>query len=422
MGRPALQDVFGVPPRVKSHSYVDRGGLDARLRYAVSTPRVVIIHGDSKQGKTWLRQHVLAAEECVDVQCQVGATPASILTQALGLVGAKAELKQVSKHDLAGTIDVSASGELGIKVVAKVGLRARLMQRFGRSTERQLAPVGQTPGDLSWVAQVLVASGKRVVIEDFHYLEEESRRQFAFLLKALGDYGVHPVIIGVWSQDHLLTYYNGDLSQRVEDIHLVWSADELEAVLKRGCDALNIAMASSLRRELIADAYGNVGTLQALAEALCREEGILVRQSQPRYLTPGPTLARSRAAIAGGMQPRFQAFADAYVAGLRGLPADQRHVLCAAIAAICDRPDDELLSGISLDRLAFEQEAAALSHSAQLGHLGGLDRFQSQLDISPLVITFNKHAQQISLIDRRFLFYRKYGAPRWPWAEPDFEL
>jgi hypothetical protein len=417
-----LQDVFGVPPLVKSHSYVDRGGLDERLRYAISTPRVVIIHGDSKQGKTWLRQHVLAAEDCVDVQCQIGATPASILTQALGLIGAKAELKQTSKHDLGGTIDLSATGDLGIKLVAKVRLRTRLMQKLGRSTERQLTPVGQTPGDLAWVARLLLESGKRLVIEDFHYLEESSRRQFAFLLKALGDYGVHPVIIGVWSQDHLLTYYNGDLSQRVEDIHLVWKAEELEAVLTSGSDALNITMAPSLRRELISDAYGNVGTLQALAEALCREEHIVERQSQPRYLTPGPALARSRDRIARSMQPRFQGFADAYVAGLRDRAPAERRVLCAAIEAICARPDDELLSGVSLEQLSFEHEAAVLSHSTRLGHLGGLETFQLQLDISPLVMTFNRHAQRVCLIDRRFLFYRKYGSPRWPWSEPDFDL
>jgi hypothetical protein len=181
-------------------------------------------------------------------------------------------------------------------------------------------------------------------------------------------------------------------------------------------------MAPSLRRELISDAYGNVGTLQALAEALCKEEGIFERRPQPHYLTPGPALARSREAIAGSMQPRFQGFADAYVAGLRELPAAERRVLCAAIEAICERPDDELLSGVSMTRLRFDREATNLSHSQRLGHLGELERFQSRLDISPLVMTFNKPAQQVCLIDRRFLFYRKYGTPRWPWSEPDFNL
>lgn len=67
------------------------------------------------------------------------------------------------------------------------------------------------------MSRVLKASGKRLVIEDFHYVSEPNRRAFAFMLKALGDYGVYVIVVGIWPEDHLLTYYNGDLDGRVED-------------------------------------------------------------------------------------------------------------------------------------------------------------------------------------------------------------
>jgi hypothetical protein len=354
----------------------------------------------------------------VSVQCQLGGTAASLLTQALGLLGVRAELRQISKYELAGSMDLSGSGELGVKLLAKIKAQTKVGVRGSRGGERELAPIGQAPGDLAWVARVLVESGKRLVIEDFHYLDDDARRQFAFLLKALGDYGVHPVIIGVWSQDHLLTYYNGDLSQRVEDIHLVWSAPELEQVLVLGSQALNVTMSPSLRTDLIRDAYGNVGTLQALAEAVCKEAEIFERRTAPTYLTPGPALTRGREQIARGMQPRFQGFADAYVAGLRVLPEAERRVLQAVIETVCARPDDELLSGVLLEHLSARGEIG-VAHVDLIAMLSHVERFQSELDISPLVVTFNRHAQSLSLIDRRFLFYRKYGAPRWPWEEPD---
>jgi hypothetical protein len=420
LGKPALQDVFGVPPRVKDHSYVDRGGLDERLRYDTSVDRIVIIHGDSKQGKTWLRQNVLPVDECVSVQCQLGATPASLLTQALGLLGVNAELRQVSKYELSGSMDLASSGELGVRLLAKLKLHTKLRGGAGRATQRETAPVGRTPADLAWVARVLTEAGKRLVIEDFHYLDEDTRKQFAFLLKALSDYGVHPVIIGVWSQDHLLTYYNGDLAQRLADIHIVWTAEELEQVLVRGGEALNVTLSPSLRQELIRDAYGNIGTLQALAEALCLQSGVREHQDEPRYLGPGPALTRGRQEIARGMQPRFQQFAEAYVAGLRALSEAERGVLCAAIELICERPDDELLTGVSLDQLADARADAGLSHGDLVATLRGVERFQSELEISPLLMTFNRHAQKLCVIDRRFLFYRRYGTPRWPWDEPDF--
>ena len=120
------------------------------------------------------------------------------------------------------------------------------------------------------------------------------------------------------------------------------------------------------------------------------------------------------------MHPRFQGFADAYVLGLRGLPQTERPALRAAIEAVCDRPDDELLGGVPIDRLEIPLEKEERAQLIEF--LGGVERFQAQLKISPLVMTFDRHTQTVCLIDRRFLFYRKYAAPRWPWSEPGFTV
>ena len=148
------------------------------------------------------------------------------------------------------------------------------------SRETETAPIGKTPADLSWVARVLLASGKRLVVEDFHYVSEEHRKEFAFMLKALGDYGVYVIVVGIWPDDHLLTYYNGDLDGRVEDVRLVWSNEDLDAVLQKGSEALNIEMLADLRASLVRDAYGNVGLVQRLAEQLCFHSGVL-RSTDP---------------------------------------------------------------------------------------------------------------------------------------------
>jgi hypothetical protein len=53
-------------------------------------------------------------------------------------------------------------------------------------------PASNPPGVM------ILASGKRLVLEDFHYLDEKAQREFAFLLKALGEYGMFVLVIGVW--------------------------------------------------------------------------------------------------------------------------------------------------------------------------------------------------------------------------------
>ena len=286
-GKFKLQDVFGIATRVNTASYVDRGGLDQRLRYLLETDRHIAIHGDSKQGKSWLRAQILRRDESIVVQCQVESTPESLFQQALGTLGVQVELSVTKTNTLQGTLDLTGNIELG-KILAKAKAELAAGGELARATERELKPVGQTAADLSWVARILAASGRRLVLEDFHYLSDEQRTRIAFILKALGDYGVYVIVVGVWPDDHLLTYYNGDLDGRVEDIRLEWNDDELDEVLGRGGDALDVEFAGDVRKALIADAYGNVGLVQRLAEHVCLEEGIYKTGST------GPSKSASR--------------------------------------------------------------------------------------------------------------------------------
>lgn len=261
----ALNEVFGIATRVNTASYVDRGGLDKLLGYYLKTERHVAIHGDSKQGKSWLRSSLLDADDTLVVQCGLDSSPESLFREALGQLDIRAEIKRVGTSQIEGQLDITAAGELGNIILGKAKLDVAAGGTAGKGSQIETEPIGQTPADLSWVARILKASNKRLVIEDFHYLSEADRRAFAFMLKALGDYGIYVIVVGIWPEDHLLTYYNGDLDGRVEDVRLVWEDADLEQVLDKGCAALKIAFADELKGALVKDAYGNVGLVQRLA-------------------------------------------------------------------------------------------------------------------------------------------------------------
>jgi hypothetical protein len=135
-----------------------------------------------------------------------------LLREALGRLGVAATLHMSKTRDIEGTLDFKGAGELGIKILAKAKVEASAGTKVSSSTTTEAEPVGQTAADLLWVVRTIVESGKRLVLEDFHYLDEETQREFAFLLKAMGEYGMFVVVVGVWPKDHLLTYYNGDLA------------------------------------------------------------------------------------------------------------------------------------------------------------------------------------------------------------------
>ena len=412
-----LQEVFGIATNVNAASYVDRGGLDERLRYLLQTQRHIAIHGDSKQGKSWLRTHVLGRDDSIVVQCQVESTPESLFQQALGALGVHAELSVTKTSTIQGTLDLTGNIELG-KLLAKASAELGASGELGRETERELQPIGQTAADLSWVARIFRASGRRLVFEDFHYLSEEERTRIAFILKALGDYGVYVLVVGVWPDDHLLSYYNGDLDGRVEDVRLEWSDDELGEVLERGGRALSIRFSSGVMQELISDAFGNVGLIQRLAEHVCLAEGIYV-EGEARTIEVGDSLTRARAAVADDMHQRYRAFADNFVRGMKRM-SEGLEVYKHLLRQFTTADAAELMNGVDSKELLSRITSSggeAIRQSDLTQALDRVDRLQVKIGVHPPVLTYNRRGRRLFLADRSFLFYRAHGTPEWPWTK-----
>jgi hypothetical protein len=154
MAPPLRTEVFGVSA-APQFSYVDRGQLDDDLADLLKAERHIVIHGGSKQGKTWLRKKVLREDDAITVQCQPSANPASIFQEALGIAGIRATLRYTRENTLRGEIDLSASGQIGFKVIAKAKAQGRLMAGAQTAGMTETAPIGRTSGDLAWVAFAL---------------------------------------------------------------------------------------------------------------------------------------------------------------------------------------------------------------------------------------------------------------------------
>jgi hypothetical protein len=77
---------------------------------------------------------------------------------------------------------------MGVKLLAKLGVQAAIEaeRADGERTQR----IGHDIHDLRFIADLIKASERKFVIEDFHYMSVDERRKFAFDLKALWDYGL----------------------------------------------------------------------------------------------------------------------------------------------------------------------------------------------------------------------------------------
>ncbi|SRR5579883_166523 len=416
-----LGEVFGIAASVPVHTYVDRAGLDKRFTYLIQQDRHLVIHGASKQGKTILRKKNLPENQSIIVQCGANSGRDRIYLEMLRQLGSKIPTEISRNLTLGAELQGKASGQLSLPLVASGKAEIEAGGSFERESGTVLTPVGIDPGSLGYIAQEIKQSGKKVVIEDFHYLSEQEKINLAFDLKAFWDSQVFLIIIGIWADQNLLTYYNGDLSGRIEEIDIRWSVEELEQVLQKGSRALNISFGLDIKKEIIDDANQNVGLLQRITEKYCYESGIYESSWKLKILEDKDALTRSRNAICGEEAVRYRLFDDVVSRGLRDSGESELRVYQRIVRVCVEASSQDLRDGISradlLTRIQVYEPRVRLSDLSAA--LNKIDKLQAVRSISPLVLSYNPNTQKIQLVDREFLFYRKYGAPFWSWQETD---
>jgi hypothetical protein len=411
-GHRHTHEVFGVSNTVLVDSYVDRGALDEELRRYLERPLHVALRGASKCGKSWLRQTVLP--EALTVQCRLKKTTLDIYRDALSQLQIKLEVESTAGTTWNGHVE--AQGDVGIKILARLRVRAAVDAE--KSGETKTATVGHDISDLRFIADVLKESGRRLVIEDFHYLSVEERRAFAFDLKALWDYGVFVVVVGVWSEQNMLLFLNPDLTGRVLEVPIVWTESDLGLIFERGGRALNLRFSEGIRARATADCFENAGILQQLILGTLDELGIVKGSDQEILVENLAALESAAMAYAEQLNALYQQFAGRVSGGIR-TRQNSTGIYAHAIATVMAEPDDSLIRGVSIDRIFAI--ASAREPRIQKGNLhtvlDKIERLQVDDEGRGLVLAYNEANREISVVDRQLLLYRKYSTVSWPWDE-----
>ena len=404
--------VFGISPELREHSYVDRGNLDASIATYLGRTTHVAIRGPSKCGKSWLRQKALA--DAITVQCRLRKPFAEIYVDALSQLNISILVKENRQGVLKASL--SAKGEAGAALLAKVGIDASLGRERTSALEQKI--VGHDIDDLRFIAEIIKQSERRLVIEDFHYMSTEDRRNFAFDLKALWDYGVFVVIIGVWCETNLLLHLNTDLSGRVHEIAIDWSQEDLKKILTKGGEALKVQFSDEVQTILTKLAYSNAGILQQLAlftldEAKIKERGLFTQKVADRALVENAGMF-----YAEQLNPVYQQFAKRVSAGIR---SRQRAtgIYAHAMAVIMEATDEELIQGLHARKIY--ERAAKRESRIQYGNLKTIlekmEDLQIDADGRGLVIGYSPANEEVTIVDRQLLLYRRFATVKWPWEE-----
>lgn len=412
MAKKQSHEIFGISNEILIDTYVDRGDLDRELNRRLTRRQHIALCGESKCGKSWLRQK--AIPNALVVQCRYGKKVSDIYIDALSQLGIILTIEEAHSDSIKGKVE--AQGEVGLNLIAK--LRVKMGLETTIEDSKKGAKAGHDVNDLRFISDLIKESERRLVIEDFHYLNLEERKSFAYDLKAMWDYGLFVVIIGVWNQSNLLIYLNQDLSTRIFEILVRWTKPELQEVLEKGADKLNITFTPQTLSNLVSNSFNNVGLLQQLTMLLLDEVDVFEEQSSTIQVGCNNSYEAAAMKHAEQLNPLYQQFAKRVSSGIRKRK-ESTGIHAHAMAVIVDAEDTKLIEGLHV------QEIFDIAHSRQkriqISNLKKVLRKFEELQVDEdgrgLVLAYNDAIEEISAVDRQLLFYRKYSTVNWPWEE-----
>lgn len=271
-----LEEVFGVSTQ-QVLSYISRPEVDDVFLQALDSDKQIVVYGSSKQGKTALVSKYLPYEDNVPVSV----TPATDVVDIYSSVLRQHSIKLQSSQSESSGRELHAS--LGLKMKALVPLFGSgeakadggAKSKVSRDVEYEAVPFNVAlPQDVSELLKK-VGSTKTVVIENFHYLDDEKQKQLAFDLRTFQELGIRFVILGVWREKNRLVQYNGDLLDRVIEIPVEpWTQEEFAKIAEAGANELNIHFCDGIVDACSKASFSSVGVYQELLKGVCSLAGI----------------------------------------------------------------------------------------------------------------------------------------------------
>lgn len=154
-----------------------------------------------------------------------------------------------------------------VKAITDAGLAERVLQLSARKDE-DLDYIRALPGQLPLGT---------VVIDDFHRLDNDSKKELADLMKTLADEGAaHSkiIVLGIPNAGQSLISFGKDLANRIEIIQFEANPEhKIDELITKGERALNVSL--NIREEIVSAAQGSFYIAQMLAYHTCIRSNVL---------------------------------------------------------------------------------------------------------------------------------------------------
>ena len=403
-------DVFGVS-RDLPLNYVGRKNVDDKFIDSLSRNQHIVIYGSSKQGKTCLRKYCLEDQDYKVVSCQ----------NKWNLTDLHAAILKSCGYSLRQSVEKTVSGKH--KVVAEIGATGKIpifakgsgkagYEKEKENTETQtLTPIELDPEDPNDVIRALneIDFDKYIVLEDFHYLPDETQRDFSFSLKTIHENSkLTFIIVGVWREENRLIGFNGDLTDRVLSVDVdTWPKDSLESVINKGEQLLNIEFHKEFKENLLNSCFDSVHIVQEACRRACRDVGVYETSDTRTTVGRNTDVSALVATVVDEQAARYRGFLNRFADGFQETDLEMPRWI---VYAILSSTVEELEHGVRLRRISKiikskHPKGDDLNNGNITQALNSSTSLQNKKSIRPLVVDYDTSNTSLHVVDKGFLIW-----------------
>lgn len=268
-----VQEVF-TPGDFPKHTYVERGRgeLEQRLEHQLRRPGAIVsLSGPSKSGKTVLVERVVGSENLVSVYGGEINSAENLWDQVLDELGAPQ-----STESIKGTTEE-------VQTSSNVGIRAHLFSAGGsvsgkETDSEERIEIHQRRG-LDDVIDVNNKEQFVLLIDDFHYMDEELQSEIGEAVKQASESGLRICVALIPHRSDDLIEANPDLQGRALTLELeYWEQDDLQKIGEKGFDTLNVNVSGDVVDIFARESAGSPQLMQQLCSDACGLKGITESQ------------------------------------------------------------------------------------------------------------------------------------------------
>ena len=274
-----IEDVFS-PRSFPENTYIarkleDEETLDERLKRALSMKgNLIFVSGASKSGKTVLCHKVIDKDAYIALSGNQISSKADFWNHIAEQLPLYDSVVTTTKQQHSDAKQKQA--QLGINFgIGNVGFSVRNNQ--GAGFDQQLAmTAGRTERQ---IIKYLIDNNKVLVIDDFHYIEQQMQLYIARTLKTELFNGLKAVIISLPHRSDEAIICNPDLIGRTTSIEIApWTVEELKEIAEKGFSLLALKIGEAEKALL---AQESITSPQLMQENCFQLAFLAQRKKQP---------------------------------------------------------------------------------------------------------------------------------------------